>query len=588
LEDDMTSDSKKLVLVLVHGVGATEPGNMVRELCGELAGPDTKEEFSSYKYIKLDPPGEARYEHAYELHWADLKPNGNGFWARLRRPLHVMLGLSQIGAEGWGDTKSGITAFSLAGRMLHAFLWGIALSLSAIYFPLFHMTVLPPGWREAAAILSILPGFFLALSLYKFDKWACLSAFLTPALGLASMAFWAFGDVTVQGSAMIAAVTLTAIYATVIGLTALALFELGCKAAVWGSGQPLHCYVVRFAALTLPFTLLGGGLGALSWAVNLWISTKFGPGLLAQWDTAYTEALPFDLALLEFAFAVATFAFGAVLAVAGVIFFIGIKLKSSETAKRELGNFLRNSIMPALVVLAIGNTIVSALFLANVILFPREEILEFPLLRGFSSALRGLGVFITGEAGLAITAFAVYAASSTRIVSFIPSLIGKLRQPAAIIADVVLWLVPDGELSYRTKARERLNALLKGLAPQFHVLILAHSQGTVVAWDTLNNSDLKDDKGNALKFSLITAGSPIDTLYRPFLAFKMLRPDTVSTWSNYYRLSDYVGGRVGCAKNTTIEQDYRMNHLNYFRSAEIITEIGGFGSKVEQCSMSTA
>jgi hypothetical protein len=577
---------KQTVLVVVHGVGAIEPSNMVRELCGELAGPVTIERIGGHDYPKLTPSDERQYKSAYELYWADLKPRGNGRLARLGRPLHVMLALSQIGAEGWGDGKLGINGYSHFGDMLHGFMWGFALSLSAIYFPLFHMTVLPPSTGFPAAVLSILPGVALALSLRTLDISAGFSVYLTLALGVASILAGYSGWVTPSMSAEIAAGLLSSIYLAVIGLTSLALAELTKKTWKASARPPLRCYLVRFAALTLPFTLLGGGLGALSWALNLWISVKFGPGHLSDWNNAYIAALPFDLALLELAFAAATFAFGAVFAIAGVVYFLRLKFGPTESLSKNLGQFLRNSIIPALLVLAIGNTIVSALYLVNVLAFPNREILQFPPLRYLSEWFVQIGVSIvhiiggeiTDQPGTAITAFSVYAASSTRIVSFIPSMLGKLRQPAAIVADVVLWLAPEGPLSYRSKARRRLTDLVSELGSKFNIQVLAHSQGTVIALDALRYS-------SRLNLDLITAGSPVDTLYKEFLAVELPRPPCIGTWANFYRLSDYVGGPVSIAgNNILIAEDYRMNHLNYFHAEQIVWHMSRMAESLEERS----
>ncbi|MBD2745785.1 hypothetical protein IC232_03650 [Microvirga sp. BT688] len=594
----MAPVSKPMVLVVVHGVGAVEPGTMVRELCGELAGPFERDLNVKDLPPKLIPTDGRRYQTAYELYWADLKPGGNTKRARWGRPVQVMLALSQIGAVGWDDGESGINGYSQAGNLLHRFMWGLALSLSAIYFPLLHMTVLPQPVSIGVALVSILPTWLLAFSLRNLDTSVCFSAYLTPMLGAVSIFAGYKGWVSTDRSAEIAAWLLSLIYLAVIVLALSAAVGVTIRGVLASNRLSFRCYLVRFAALSLPFSLLGGGLGALSWAFNLWLSTYFGPGSLSQWNTAYTKALPFDLALLEFAFAAATFSFGAVFAIAGAIYFVCIKFGPSESQSGKLGEFLRGSIVPALLVLVVGNTIVSALYVVNVFLFPRDEILQFGLLRDAHDLLLRFGEAIvrkiegddSSQSGTAITAFSIYAASSTRIVSFIPSLFGKLRQPAAIIADVVLWLAPEKTLSYRNSARRylpeeetlsyrrsarrRLADLLKAIGPNVSIHLLAHSQGTVIAVDTLRNYD-------AQNIDLITAGSPLDSLYKTFLGIELPRPPSVRIWKNFYRTSDYVGGNVSAAgtkknksaNNIIVDQDYRLNHLDYFRARAIVDQI---------------
>lgn len=607
----MPSKSKETVLVVVHGVGATTPGKMLRDLCGALAGPTQwelipnlkdptaepgKDALQQYNYPKLTPSDGRLYTAAYELYWADLKPGGDTLGARLVRPLHVLLALSQIGGKGWGDKKLVVNGPILCGRILHWFLWGCALWLPAIYFPLFHMTVLPPWVNLIGAIVSIVLAWVVALALHNLDRAAFVSFILIPVVGLLFSFVGAMDLVSTSRSAEITAWILTFIYTAVVLLTICALGELTVKVWKVRAHLRLSLCLVRFAALTLPFTFLGGALGALSWAFNLGLSAGLGSGNLTEWDRAYTSALRFDLALIEFAFAAATFAFGAVLVAAFGVFVVRLRfgyLKDPPSPEHlkdrptDIGPSLRNSIVPALVVLVVGNTLVAALYMTNVMFFPRDDILQFQVMRYLHDRFIVFGESFTGQTGAAVSAFAIYAASSTRIVSFIPSWIGKLRQAAAITADVVLWLAPKGPASYRSSAQLRLISLLHHIkkTSQSDIHVLAHSQGTVIAWDALKEFKNEPEPRNVM---LITAGSPIDTLYKEFLGFEMPKPTSVKKWRNFYRRSDYVGGPVAAAEDSIVEEEYRMNHLNYFQSAAIVKQIVGAKAGVEQSSVAKA
>ncbi len=459
----MAEASRPIAVVVVHGVGASAPGAMLRDLCGELAGEMTTRRVDAESYPELKAPADARFQAAYEVYWAGLKPGGDAPFARILRPLHVLLALSRIGGAGWGEGRRGVDAPSLFGKLLHAFLWGGMLSSPALFFPLLQVGVIARPWSVLAAVLFFAPGWLLALSLSRLDPWARLSACISPVVAIGAILATTQGWIGLAGGARLTGAVVSGTYAIVVELSVLALAEVGVKLLRASHRPPPICFLVRFATLTLPFTLLNGVLGSLAWAANLAVDNWLRPQALARWGQAYMTVLPFDLSLLELAFAAAAFTFGAVLVIAFLVFLAGLGAEAGKPAPKALGLRLRNRIATAFVVLAVVNTAVAALYAVNSLLYRAQTILRFEPLGLLRELFLRLGASLTGVAALAAapSVFAIYAASSLRIVSFIPSLFGPLRQAAGVVADVVLWLAPGEPLGYRLRARARMKALLR-------------------------------------------------------------------------------------------------------------------------------
>jgi hypothetical protein len=162
--------------------------------------------------------------------------------------------------------------------------------------------------------------------------------------------------------------------------------------------------------------------------------------------------------------------------------------------------------------------------------------------------------------------FDIYAASSLRLVGFIRSYFGRVMQGAALAADVALYLVPS-PLGCGNAAKNRLKDLIEQqLSKGCQLLVLAHSQGTVIAVDMFLENSIPI-------MNLVIAGSPIDTLYDRFLGVRFSRPRAVGSWVNYYRPSDFIGGNVSAAdRNVVITTDRLLNHSYYWRSQEIVDQ----------------
>ncbi len=162
-------------------------------------------------------------------------------------------------------------------------------------------------------------------------------------------------------------------------------------------------------------------------------------------------------------------------------------------------------------------------------------------------------------------------------------LIPLAAKPAAALldalGDVFYWFVPSPKLNTRVETRSRFDAALSHLVDNpghQHIVVFAHSQGTVIATDALcelarsvqaaakSHHGLQSFavmplaklgvalQGSNQRITLVTVGSPLSSLYRAFFGVTMgqdylhlcrSQPQRFA-WVNVCRAADYIGSRV--------------------------------------------
>jgi hypothetical protein len=180
-----------------------------------------------------------------------------------------------------------------------------------------------------------------------------------------------------------------------------------------------------------------------------------------------------------------------------------------------------------------------------------------------------IGVAPQTDRELSSELMTIYMTSSIRLVPWLAMLVGPLRIILSTAVDVLYYILP-GEfmLSIGKDSRDRLSKLLLYLEERQDpaVALIAHSQGSVVAYDVLQ---LQADK-LAHKPKLITVGSPLGSLYSRFLDYHIKPLGT--DWNNFYRTSDYIGGKIGSkvVMEKVIDENYKSAHFGYFTDPTVI------------------
>ena len=106
----------------------------------------------------------------------------------------------------------------------------------------------------------------------------------------------------------------------------------------------------------------------------------------------------------------------------------------------------------------------------------------------------------------------------------------------------------------RSRVRHRLEILMRDLISHGgydELVFIAHSQGSIILYDYLHVIDAGQHGVIGLKPHIVTLGSPLNYLYEHYFheygdldaAIERLRPG-LATWTNLYRVDDYIGGAI--------------------------------------------
>ena len=173
----------------------------------------------------------------------------------------------------------------------------------------------------------------------------------------------------------------------------------------------------------------------------------------------------------------------------------------------------------------------------------------------------------------AIYLLRIYSYSAMRARPYLPLLVGPLAILMDILGDVLFYLLPaEAILGTAPQTQAKVADVIKSLKqnkPNNKVIVLAHSQGTVIAIDALGSAAVPG-------CDLITLGSPIESLYHRFLANSLEnRPSKQvfpKNWWNLYRNDDYIAGPVNlrAVENSEIGAG---GHTGYWSEPAVIAAI---------------
>ena len=142
--------------------------------------------------------------------------------------------------------------------------------------------------------------------------------------------------------------------------------------------------------------------------------------------------------------------------------------------------------------------------------------------------------------------------------------------------------------------RDRISARLVALLDRYvrhagfdDVIFVAHSQGSIVAYDYLRDYGPDYPELGGAKPALLTSGSPLGTIYQRYFeeySPQIPVPDsmaaTLKRWVNLYRVDDYIGGRIkepgGLAISNIVMTPGAHRHTNYWiekRHADVLDDL---------------
>jgi len=572
-------------VVAVHGVGDANPGQTIQALANRLPD-DEAGGRQGYQLGELLLDGE-RYPVAnapstegpsfYEVNWADVRRPPVSQFGVARHMLDVILSLLDI-AHRWHFKAGNEGHTGLLGvyRFLieSALLWALGYTLLARWLHLQDLEPRPTiAVGTAAAIVLLIVGLLLGGS----------SRTLRSAA-----AFWA---VLVQVTAGAVALSLletlnfvlfsTLLYGLIAVAIGLSLF-LGMLQAVWRFWRRPWEAATRCGAACLPIAVLAV-VGACVWAVDPGLVGKPTPQAsltmdgyelqTAHWKgadkdkekAATYEKLTDDLRKTEerkkglretqiralrlamwhatSALISTTIAF----AVLGVAVLIGVLVYALlQVRNGPSGLFAHASIRWLIgVVLPLLTVFAMAVALYDAVTFLHAPTSPYGALKT---------VWGDGVRDLFSENDLYQRLGVILLVLIVP--VGAVVSD--IFGDITFWSAKEDEnLSgpnrFRVVVGERFSKLLQWLLMQdanATILIVAHSQGTVIAIDGLQKLAEQDEQ-DLKRIRLVTMASPLHTLYAPL--FGLYEKESCAAlaqlkeWKNYFREGDPIGGPINFA-----------------------------------------
>jgi hypothetical protein len=546
-----------IAMVVVHGVGDPRPGEALADFTDSLEHAGIATFDDAVRLQRLPSSAEststhtsyfpARMRHgtvarggppivAAEVYWGSASQLAPGRLGVLQGVVSLILNVpavvfaADVRGAGW-----------LRGT-IQKLAWGASLLLSGPAFALNALLLAMLFIRVAAGYVAGAPG----------SDWntaiPVAAACLTGGLGFvrwfwfpeSRWSFWLVGPAMLAITAIVSRVSTSAI--------------------VWAAAVSLVVVVAAVAALLLLAALayvagtLARALDATATTVILGASLQFGLWTLAiptSWQLLFRilpsgTTGPFTEDLLRHMAAadgVQWVLAAAVLLVAVVVVGVREIAARREARASHPKPAPRLIVNPAIAVTVIAATIAGCAIVLAVVLFQRNP----------ASGLAGR---------------IPYGAAAKVLLVLLPVVVKPLRIGLDLTQDVIFYVhhsVERGrrvlsrarlghEQRGRNPVRERFHAVVEHLRERYHVshlVIVAHSQGTVIALDELAHSWRKDDGVPPVTF--VTFGSPVTHLYQRYFpneypgwtqAQWTLLFERVRCWINCYRIGDYVGATI--------------------------------------------
>jgi hypothetical protein len=170
----------------------------------------------------------------------------------------------------------------------------------------------------------------------------------------------------------------------------------------------------------------------------------------------------------------------------------------------------------------------------------------------------------TGNAAPNESILAIYRTSALRTLPLLAWLVGPFAVVLEVIGGVLFYLQPNpyhpAAIKQRCEKRLKLALRYAGKAPGRQVIVLAHSQGSVIASDLKLTGDWDGP--------LITIGSPVQSLYQRFLGIDKLHDgqSPPADWLNAYRDGDVIAGPITGLTNCNMGKG---GHTGYWFDPEL-------------------
>ena len=616
-------------IIAVHGVGEFAPGDVIGEIAQhpQFSRVDVFRRETvfarQYRYSLLMEgqagDGRANRVRLLEVNWSDVRramPNLPGL---LRNFVTLLMALNRIGINGAYRSKSlseplvtgGLALWLVEGLLVWA---ALVPALSALLWQL------RPGERMAAGVLVAGGALYTALLVRRLSLPLSVGGVVFALFAAASGAWTCFVGGGHRDFAAVSAQVHTwasLAAATVVLISAIETAVRPVPASAVGEARWVH-RLARIACLWLPLVMI---VLIQPLTVSALLLTM-GEEARTNWGVAFARRLPFDPHDGQLAASIVA------LALAGTLMLGALQFKLVQRYGRNITVVLGWGVGVTLLLIARGLErsafdacelcqrclrtdwlASSGLLLAlgastTWVLFARSDLARDPagriwypagafarfwaalMLAAMPLVLAGtLGwlwwqAFDSGGPREGANASDVFIQSTKYALLLLPLASRPFAAFLDALGDVFFFLVPQRNLNTRHDTQPRLWQALRHLDPAIngrHVVVFAHSQGTVIAAGLLARMARFLVQAD-LRLTLVTVGCPLTTLYRNFLgahigqeyAALCEREPERFRWFNLYRPADYIGGEVELPGVVNRDLLTAGDHIGYWCDRELL------------------
>lgn len=570
-------------IVVVHGVGAPDPGAEIEKIADAVSDAGTSMRKTTLRSRGQDiPVGELIHNGErvclFEMNWSRTVAPATTTGHVIRQAFRLLFVVTQIAQSGWStpaETDNAVAYPSLVGKLFRWTLMAITIWAPILAATVIMAEILNDQYANHAKGIAIVVGALVALAgfyVLKVDRLAGLAAF---AWAFAVLVFGLMvADEQWTRDAVSKWVTLPFVAFGIFGSGLLLI--AGVAESFWrGKAAPptWRSSAFRASMFVIPFVIFAAAWPPIVFTVQFMVVDQFiGAGGLTDKEVldvydAVAKGLPYDLVQLEIlnfiVFIIATFA---------LVFFCLIwnGVLQTEAARRwEWGGQFRRLVSVWLLILIVaGSLTVFPVLLQSTatVIGNADHQSRFPEAGLFKSAFDLLFPFFRVENSSVLE---VYRASMWRIAAILLFFLPKVGQMIAIFSQIVFYIAPIwSPLSSRHELLEQFRNVVEIASQKSEgpPIILAYSQGSKIAVDALANGTIETKK-------LVTIGSPVDAIHRTFLSMPVPRREL--NWHNFFRSSDFIGGSINepNVKNARIDQNFTSTHFKYYREEKVLSAL---------------
>jgi len=553
--------TEPISIVAIHGVGNRKSGELLTAAAkglsanGEVSLATRLEFFRGDQYQRAVISDHPSVANVFEVTWDDLSPPA-------RDPIRLIIHAFSVVSSMLRLADDGVAFAGCRLSLGKIYRWMfMALLVWCIYPPIAMIGAFDTStsrhifWAAAVFLVTLL----IAWLLKPYDR----NFRFGYAWAGAALVFALFPLIDKASASPLLKISTWA-YTSFQGLTGLVLFlTIG---EVWFRSKNIRSEqkLCRMGLLYLPFALISG-VGAIVWVGWLWFAQQvFAAETVSAWSRAYLKQISYDLAFMESVLGVGV-AVCAILLLWPAHAIIQDKQSGAQVHNRLV--WVLRMLPWVLIAVAVLYWVHLPLLLEHGECVAFKTWIEQPL-------ARLMGRYPSSECPRIMS---IYAASALRLVPFLPWLFGPFRTLLDVVGDVMLYLDGDGHLSREniriaTRNRFRKALLLATQEAQGKpVVIIAHSQGTVIAADVLSEGDWAN-------VWFVSLGSPIGSLYWRFMGENTVaRPKY--PWLNLYRDGDYIAGGKGFGDHREVSAVFHEEslgpgrHGDYFEDPEVWSRV---------------